>query len=62
MCKTFNDVSLSLTGPNRFNLTQTKKLAVKSVEDSFHSFDSSITYRCNCYLQNICSSACWQRN
>jgi len=39
MCKTFNDVSLSLTCPNRFNLTQTKKFAVKSVEDTFRSFD-----------------------
>ena len=43
MCKTFNDVSLLLTCPSRFNLTQTKKFAVKSVEDSFHSFDSSAT-------------------
>jgi len=62
MGKTFNNVLLSLTCPSRFNLTQKKKFAVKSVEDSFHSFDSSIAYRCNCYLQNICSSACWQRN
>jgi len=62
MYKTFNDVSLSLTFPSRFNFTQTKKFAVKSVEDSFHSFDSSTAYRCNCYLQNICSSACWKIN
>jgi len=52
MCKTFNDVSLSLTCPSWLNLTQTKKFAVKSVEDSFHRFDSSIAHRCNCYLLN----------
>ena len=40
MCKTFNDVSLSLTCPSRFNLTQAKKFAVKSIKGVFHSFDS----------------------
>ena len=40
MRKTLNDVPLSLTCPSRFNLTQTNKLTVKSVEGIVHSFDS----------------------
>jgi len=62
MCKTFNDVSLSLTYPIRINLTQTNNFTVISVEGVFHSFDSLIACRCNDYLQNICNSACWQLN
>jgi len=62
MCKTFNDVPLSLACPSRINLTQTNNFTIKSVEGVFHSFDSLIAYRCNCFLQNICNSACWQLN
>jgi len=40
MYKTFNGIQLSLTCPSRFNLTQTNKLTVKSVEGIIHSFDS----------------------
>jgi len=62
ICKTFNDVSLSLTRASRINLTQTNNFTVKSVECVFHSFDSLIACQCNCYLRKICNSACWQRN
>jgi len=62
MCKTFNVVPLSLTCPNRINLTQTNNFTVKSVVGIFHSFGSLNACRCNCYLQNICNSACWQLN
>jgi len=53
MCKTFNDVPLSLTCPSRINLTQTNNFIVKSVESVFHRFDSLIACQCNCYLQKI---------
>jgi len=43
-------------------LTQTNNFTIKSVEDVFHSFDSSIACQCNCCLQNICNSTCWQLN
>jgi len=62
MCKTFNVVPLSLTCPSRINLTQTNNFTVKSVKGVFHSFDWLIAFRFNCYLQNICNSACWQLN
>ena len=62
MCKTFNDVPLSLTCPSGFNLTQTNNFTVKSVEGIFHSLDSLTACRCNCFLQNIFNSACWQLN
>jgi len=62
MCKTFNDVPLSLACPSRINLTQTNNFTVKSVAGVFHSFDSLIACRCNCFLQNICNGACSQLN
>jgi len=62
MCKTFNNVLLSLTYPSRFNLTQTNNFTVKSVEGIFLSFDSLTACRSNCFLQNISNSACWQLN
>jgi len=62
MCKTFNDVPPPHTYLSRFNLTQTNNFTVKPVEGVFHSFDSLIACRCNCFLQNICNSACWQLN
>jgi len=46
---------------NQF-LTQTNDFTAKSVKDVFHSFDSLIACRCNCCLQNICNSTCWQLN
>jgi len=48
--------------PSRFNLTQTNNFTVKSVEGIFLSFDSLTACRCNCFLQNISNSACWQLN
>jgi len=62
MCKTFNDVPLSLTYPSRINLTQKNNFTVKSVEGVFHSFDSLIACRCKDYLQNIRNSTCSQLN
>jgi len=59
MCKTFSVVPLPLTCPSRINLTQTNNFTVKSVKGMF-CFDSLIACRCNCGLQNICNSTCWQ--
>jgi len=62
MCKTFNDVPLSLTCPSRINLTQTNTFTIKSVKGVFYSFDSLIACRCNYCFQTIYNSTCWQLN
>jgi len=62
MCKTFNDVPLSLTYPSRINLTQINTFTEKSVKGVFYSFDSLTACRCNYCFQTIYNSTCWQLN